>query len=193
MPFGDPFTLAPFPMPQVVQGYIAEQTGELKYHMQLVSARFDTESPAFDGFCANIVKDFPVLAEVRPDHIQMIWKSAEPDPWTFVEIQCDPHGTHYLLFQGIEPDAFFMDDRHFTPFFSREAAARSLAPETTVALARVTKITPYICSNCHAKPVPSLLACRSCRETTRNKTYYCSAACQRAHWPVHKVVCSKKQ
>jgi hypothetical protein len=196
MPFGDPYTLTPAPIPQPIQQYMFEQTGELKYHMQLVSARFDTASPLYmemEGFCANIVKDFPVLAEVRPSHVFHISKGVDPaqGSWSFMEIRCEPQGTHYFLFQGIEPDAFFMDDVHFTPFYSRERAIQSLAPGTAVALAKVTKITPYICSNCRAKPTSKLLACRSCREATQNKIYYCSAACQRAHWKVHKVVCSR--
>ena len=187
MPFGDPFTLAPSPIPRPVQQYMFEQTGELKYHMQLVSARFDTVLfKDLDGFGANIVKDFPVLAEVRPSHVFQISKG---DSWTFIEIRCEPQGTHYFLFDGIEPNAFFIDDVHFTPFYSRESAIQSLAPGTAVALAKITKITPYICSNCLAKPTSRLLACRSCREATQNKIYYCSAACQRAHWNVHKVVC----
>jgi hypothetical protein len=195
MPFGDPFTLAPTPIPQPVQQYMFEQTGELKYHMQLVSARFDTASPLYadlDGFCANIVKDFPVLAEVRPSHVFQITKGADSEkgPWTFVELRCDQQGTHYFLFEGIEPDAFFMDDVHFTPFFTRDSAIRSLEPGTAVALARITKITPYICSNCHAKPTSKLFACRACREATQNKIYYCTKACQRAHWKKHKLTCS---
>ena len=45
--------------------------------------------------------------------------------------------------------------------------------------------TPDTCAGCGARST-SLRKCSSCKVA-----YYCSAGCQRGHWPQHKSACSK--
>lgn len=44
-----------------------------------------------------------------------------------------------------------------------------------------------MCNNCQKRP-DTLLKCSSCKSVE-----YCSRECQKAHWPVHKVVCKQTQ
>ena len=41
------------------------------------------------------------------------------------------------------------------------------------------------------KPTPTLHQCHPCKNMKRNSFYYCSKACQRDHWKIHKTVCMK--
>jgi hypothetical protein len=97
-----------------VQTYIYSQAHELKFHLQLVSVRFNTASPTWgthDVFCVNIVKDFPFLSEMRLSDLHMTTSGDDPEnphcPWTFIELRNTPHGTFYFLIQGVEPSALF--------------------------------------------------------------------------------------
>ena len=42
------------------------------------------------------------------------------------------------------------------------------------------------CANCSGPGQPSLLSCSVCKQTK-----YCSRTCQKSHWKIHKLLCSK--
>ena len=42
------------------------------------------------------------------------------------------------------------------------------------------------CANCSGPGQPSLLSCSACKQTK-----YCSRTCQKSHWKIHKLNCSK--
>jgi hypothetical protein len=124
--YGDPYTLSPTKLPQEVQTYIYSQTNELKFHLQLVSVKFDTTTPSWtnnDIFCTNVIKDFPFLSQIKLSDLYLSTTGEDPEhpncPWTFIELRNKPHGIFYFLFQGVEPCALFTAPENMFRFSSK--------------------------------------------------------------------------
>ncbi|KAF8341942.1 hypothetical protein F5887DRAFT_364133 [Amanita rubescens] len=80
--------------------------------------------------------------------------------------------------------------KEFAPYVTRAAISPlfagpfsdTIGPDIIDAL---RPSAPQVCARCH-NPEPKLLVCGACKNTS-----YCSKACQKADWKVHKGVCKK--
>jgi len=63
---------------------------------------------------------------------------------------------------------------------------------STPELVAITAINPYQCSCCSTRK-EKLHKCSRCWSALGLSVRYCSRACQLAHFPVHRLVCGKKE
>jgi hypothetical protein len=144
--YGAPHTLRIQRLPTEVYQHLVDATQTNRYHANLVSVRFDLSSEeckAISHFGVNLAKDFPVLLEIRPEHLEFIITGIDNEhpqcPYTFVKFQHPAQGSLYFLFQNLQPSYFFntFAEDHMTPMFPKEGAAERVKPGTSIALAKV--------------------------------------------------------
>jgi hypothetical protein len=123
---------------------------------------------------------------------------------TRVKIVTHVHGSLFYMIQGVNVfDWTFQDDVMFTletvcvvpgkvvPLNEalKMQEIKSVPPETAV-----IRMTQFFSSNCLKCGKPGAKRrCSACQESKPGSPcyYYCDNACQKAHWPIHKVVCPK--
>jgi hypothetical protein len=123
---------------------------------------------------------------------------------TKVKIVTQGHGSLFYLIQGVNVfDWTFQDDVRFT-FETACVVPGKVVPlhealkmqklKTVPPELAVIRITQFFSSNCLQCGKPGAKRrCSACQESIPGhpRYFYCDKACQKAHWPIHKVVCPK--